>query len=150
MPDSVVSWGPCQFPTLGFVVARYMQHTEFEPEDYWTIDVEYRQGVCALAGWGGCFRLAYRAILTWMAPVAEDARTNFVWERGRVYDHCTAAILYELCVACGRFTVVDMTGRAQSKPKPLPLTTVRVCVVCKGDTAALAADREPWYRVRAG
>ena len=44
VPDSVVSWGPCQFPTLGFVVARYMQHTEFEPEDYWTIDVEYRQG----------------------------------------------------------------------------------------------------------
>ncbi|KAI6113286.1 DNA topoisomerase [Pisolithus croceorrhizus] len=33
----VVSYGPCQFPTLGFVVARYNQVKSFTPEDFWYI-----------------------------------------------------------------------------------------------------------------
>lgn len=35
--DSVVSYGPCQFPTLGFVVERYLQRINFVPEPFWFI-----------------------------------------------------------------------------------------------------------------
>ena len=32
-----ISYGPCQFPTLGFVVSRYEQIQEFVPETFWYI-----------------------------------------------------------------------------------------------------------------
>ena len=33
----VISYGPCQFPTLGFVVSRYNQVKNFVPETFWFI-----------------------------------------------------------------------------------------------------------------
>lgn len=34
---NVVSYGPCQFPTLGFIVDRYKKIKEFVPEKFWSI-----------------------------------------------------------------------------------------------------------------
>eukprot|EP00347_Sterkiella_histriomuscorum_P011161 403373519 len=36
----VLSYGPCQFPTLGFVVERFTKVSKFEPEKYWTITIQ--------------------------------------------------------------------------------------------------------------
>jgi len=33
--------GPCQFPTLGFVVRRYLEVERFIPEPFWKIEVKY-------------------------------------------------------------------------------------------------------------
>ena len=35
---SVLSYGPCQMPTLSFVVERYLLIKNFKPEKYWYID----------------------------------------------------------------------------------------------------------------
>lgn len=35
--DSLISYGSCQFPTLGFVVERYKQVQAFVPEPFWKI-----------------------------------------------------------------------------------------------------------------
>lgn len=37
--------GPCQFPTLGFVVDQYKKVEAFIPEDFWKIDMEYKDPV---------------------------------------------------------------------------------------------------------
>ncbi|CCW65644.1 unnamed protein product [Phytomonas sp. EM1] len=37
----VLSFGPCQFPTLGFVVRRYWEQRAFVPEDYFTLSVRH-------------------------------------------------------------------------------------------------------------
>ena len=37
--DGLVSYGPCQFPTLGFVVEQYLRRNNFNPEPFWTIEV---------------------------------------------------------------------------------------------------------------
>jgi DNA topoisomerase IA len=33
--------GPCQFPTLGFVVDQYKKVEAFIPENFWKIDMAY-------------------------------------------------------------------------------------------------------------
>lgn len=38
LTDRVVSYGSCQFPTLGFVVERYRAIQSFVPEDFWKIE----------------------------------------------------------------------------------------------------------------
>src|SRR5699024_4285999 len=38
---SIISYGSCQFPTLGFVVERWKQRENFVPQPFWFIDVVY-------------------------------------------------------------------------------------------------------------
>ena len=37
LADQLISYGSCQFPTLGFVVERYKQVQAFIPEPFWKI-----------------------------------------------------------------------------------------------------------------
>lgn len=41
LPD-LVSYGPCQFPTLGFVVERFLQRERFRSEPFWRIELSHR------------------------------------------------------------------------------------------------------------
>lgn len=34
-----ISYGPCQFPTLGFIVERFQQIRGFQSEKFWNIDL---------------------------------------------------------------------------------------------------------------
>jgi len=37
LADQLISYGSCQFPTLGFVVERYKQVQAFVPEPFWKL-----------------------------------------------------------------------------------------------------------------
>lgn len=37
----LLSYGACQFPTLGFVVDRYWERESFQPETFWSIAVTH-------------------------------------------------------------------------------------------------------------
>jgi DNA topoisomerase-3 len=37
----MISYGSCQFPTLGFVVDRYLRVRNFTPEPFWYIRVHH-------------------------------------------------------------------------------------------------------------
>jgi DNA topoisomerase-3 len=37
LSDSLISYGSCQFPTLGFVVERFNAVNNFIPEQFWKI-----------------------------------------------------------------------------------------------------------------
>lgn len=69
--DRIVSYGSCQFPTLGFVVEQYLKIVKFVPENFWSLKLE-----------------AHRA----------STKTRFTWKRNRLFDRLICTILYEACV----------------------------------------------------
>ena len=71
-----LSLGPCQFPTLGFVVSRYNQVKSFVAESFWFI---YLSALCRSS--------------------AERGETVFTWRRGHLFDFDVAFAIYEAALA---------------------------------------------------
>ncbi|KAI2470430.1 prokaryotic type I DNA topoisomerase [Annulohypoxylon bovei var. microspora] len=95
----VVSYGSCQFPTLGFVVDRYFKVRNFKPEPFWSIKVMHKR---------------------------EGIDVNFSWSRHRLFDRASVVVLYERCLAAKTAKVVKVQEKPTKKWKPLPLTTVEL------------------------
>ncbi|KAI0243784.1 DNA topoisomerase, partial [Massospora cicadina] len=95
----VISYGSCQFPTLGFVVERYLKRRDFVPEQFSKIAMAYtRDGI----------------------DVA------FHWRRGQLYDPIVCVLLYEMCMENCMAHVTSYDTRPTTKWRPLPLTTVEL------------------------
>lgn len=105
----VVSYGPCQFPTLGFVVDRFERIRNFVPEEFWYIQlqVDSEEGL-------------------------EKLSTTFQWERGHIFDRHSVISLYEMCLELGgdEAKVCDLKSKPATKYRPFPLTTVELQKNC--------------------
>ncbi|MBE7180150.1 MAG: hypothetical protein INR71_02895, partial [Terriglobus roseus] len=95
--SKLISYGSCQFPTLGFVVDRYFRVARFVPEPFWRIDVGHQK---------------------------DGVKVKFNWKRGRLFDRMATTIIFERCLSARTATVVKMETKPTTKRKPLPLTTV--------------------------
>ncbi|KAF2030689.1 DNA topoisomerase 3-beta [Setomelanomma holmii] len=95
----VISYGSCQFPTLGFVVDRYLRVRNFVPEPFWYIRVTH---------------------------VKTDIEVKFNWRRGHLFDRMTVIILFERCLLAKTAKVTKTAKKPTKKWKPLPLTTVEL------------------------
>ncbi|KAF3924116.1 Helicase [Dactylellina cionopaga] len=98
-PDALISYGSCQFPTLGFVVERYMRVKNFVPETFWYLKLVH---------------------------VRDETTTTFNWDRSRLFDRMTVVVLYESCMAGNSALVKNVARKPTRKYKPLPLTTVEL------------------------
>ncbi|KAF6820447.1 DNA topoisomerase [Colletotrichum sojae] len=94
-----VSYGSCQFPTLGFVVDRYFRVQKFVPEPFWSIKVMHSR---------------------------DGKKANFSWSRNRLFDRMSVIILYERCIGAKKAKVTKVQEKPTRKWKPLPLTTVEL------------------------
>ncbi|KAF4321747.1 hypothetical protein BBO99_00004297 [Phytophthora kernoviae] len=99
----VISYGPCQFPTLGFVVERFLKIQNFEREAFYYINITHQQ-----TGQSD-------------API-----TTFKWKRDRLYDRMACLCIYECLVESQTAKVDSVDKRPSWKRKPLPLTTVEL------------------------
>ncbi|XP_069123502.1 DNA topoisomerase 3-alpha-like [Argopecten irradians] len=99
LSDQLISYGSCQFPTLGFVVERYKQVQAFVPEPFWKIKVTHKQ---------------------------DDNTIEFNWKRVRLFDNTACLILYEHCTENPTATVKDVRCKSKSKWRPQPLDTVEL------------------------
>lgn len=97
--SKMISYGSCQFPTLGFVVDRYFRVQNFVPETFWRIDVSHQR---------------------------DGVNAKFKWNRVRLFDRMTTTIIFERCLAARTATVTKMETKPTTKYKPRPLTTVEL------------------------
>lgn len=63
-----MSYGPCQFPTLGFVVERYQQRMVFVPEDFWALKLSIEKN---------------------------GTQVQFSWRRERLFDRFSCLLFFE-------------------------------------------------------
>ncbi|KAI1878085.1 uncharacterized protein JN550_000267 [Neoarthrinium moseri] len=99
LTSKVISYGSCQFPTLGFVVDRYFRVKNFKPEPFWSIKVLHKR---------------------------EGIDVHFAWARNRLFDRAAVIILYERCLSAKMAEVTKVQEKPTKKWKPLPLTTVEL------------------------
>lgn len=93
----IIYTGSCQFPTLGFVVERYLRVKKFKPEKFWGIKVMHlRDGI----------------------------KVNFLWKRVHLFDRAAVIIMLERCLTAKQAKVTKVNQKPTSKWRPLPLTTV--------------------------
>ena len=120
--NSVVSYGPCQFPTLGFVVERWARIETFVPEDFWFLELTLRipinnptQGNTPIPGNNNNNNNNNP-----MRPVV------FSWKRNRLYDRMATLALYGSCLDVEQAVVTQLSGRPKNKWRPVPLATVEL------------------------
>ncbi|KAL9097947.1 MAG: hypothetical protein Q9163_006296 [Psora crenata] len=97
--NKTISYGSCQFPTLGFVVDRYFKVRKFIPERFWSIKVIHKRDGMDVA---------------------------FSWRRNRLFDRAAVVILFERCLTARSATITKLEKKPTSKWRPLPLTTVEL------------------------
>lgn len=95
--DMLISYGSCQFPTLGFVVERFLAINQFKSEPYWKIKVtDDRDGIFV----------------------------EFKWSRVRLFEKIPCQIFLDMCLERPEAKVEKVTCKPKNKWRPLPLDTV--------------------------
>ncbi|XP_012057921.1 PREDICTED: DNA topoisomerase 3-alpha-like [Atta cephalotes] len=97
--DLLISYGSCQFPTLGFVVERFLAIDRFKSEPYWKLKVmDDREGISV----------------------------EFKWVRVRLFEKMPCQIFLDICLEQPEATVEKVTCKPKSKWRPLPLDTIEL------------------------
>ena len=95
----MISYGSCQFPTVGFVVERYKAIEQFVPEPFWKIKVIHELDSC---------------------------KVEFNWKRIRLFDHTATQIYHDICLENPKAKVEAVKTKPKSRWRPLPMDTVEL------------------------
>jgi len=101
--DKTISYGPCQFPTLGFIVDSYIKHIKHVPEPYWTITpvIEKNGMTCSLK-----------------------------WQRKRLFCKLITFSIYSSVLESPNAKILSMNSTKKNRLPPFPLTTVEMQKRC--------------------
>ncbi|KAL0992506.1 hypothetical protein UPYG_G00094240 [Umbra pygmaea] len=99
LANQLISYGSCQFPTLGFVVERFKSIQAFIPETFYKIKVLHE---------------------------VDEECVEFSWKRNRLFNHTACLVLYQICMEDPIATVMSISSKPKSKWRPLPLDTVEM------------------------
>lgn len=100
LDSSLISFGPCQTPTLGFCVERHDQIQTFKPEPYWVLQV---------------------TVLT------SDKRViTLNYQTGRIFDKEAAKVLLQKVKTFSSLKVTNVTSKEKVKSRPIALNTVEL------------------------
>ena len=99
LSEQLISYGSCQFPTVGFVVERYKAIENFIPEPFWKIRVTHELDLC---------------------------KVEFNWNRNRLFDHTAAQVYHDICLENPIAKVVEVKSKPKNRWRPLPMDTVEL------------------------
>ena len=105
MDSSLISYGPCQTPTLGFCVERHDQILTHKPETYYVLQVQ---------------------VLATNAALNSTQKMNIDWERERCFDKDVAVMFLNLIKTENTARIVSVTKKEKQKEKPIALNTVEL------------------------
>lgn len=103
LDSSLISYGPCQTPTLGFCVDRHDQIQTHKPEAYSVLQVTVETG-----------------------GVSGQQRVQLEWERVRCFDKEVAVMFLNLIKTEGHGNVVSIVKKEKQKERPIALNTVEL------------------------
>ncbi|CAG0921960.1 unnamed protein product [Notodromas monacha] len=99
----LLSYGPCQTPTLGFCVERHDQIQGFKPEPYWTLSVKTK---------------------------VSESELRLSWGRVRSFDKEVAQLFFNRVKVHSEAKIVKISSKEKSKSRPLALNTVEMLRSC--------------------
>ncbi|KAJ6141310.1 hypothetical protein N7470_010206 [Penicillium chermesinum] len=88
LKEKVISYGSCQFPTLGFVVDRYLRVKNFKPETFWSIKVMLQR---------------------------EGKKVNFLWKRVHLFDRAAVTMMLERCLVAKEAKVTKVNQKPKNR-----------------------------------
>nr|XP_015221342.1 PREDICTED: DNA topoisomerase 3-beta-1 [Lepisosteus oculatus] len=100
LDSSLISFGPCQTPTLGFCVERHDKIQSFKPELYWVLQAKVSKG--------------------------KDGPLTLDWDRVRVFDREVAQMFLNMIKTTREARVESVTKKEKAKQRPLALNTVEM------------------------
>ncbi|XP_067861629.1 DNA topoisomerase 3-beta-1 [Heptranchias perlo] len=100
LDSSLISFGPCQTPTLGFCVERHDKIQSFKPEAYWVLQAK-------------------------ISNCAGDSMT-LDWDRVRVFDREVAQMYLNMTKATRETKVESVSKKEKVKQRPQALNTVEM------------------------
>jgi DNA topoisomerase III len=101
LDSTLVSYGPCQTPTLTFCVDRLDKIKSFKPETYWYLDVELQHEKSASA-------------------------FGVKWSRVHLFDKEVVYLFYNEVRSCETAVVTKVSLQEKSKQRPIALNTVEL------------------------
>ena len=99
LDSAVISYGPCQTPTLGFCVDRMDEIQTFSPEQFWTLDITIDTG---------------------------NGLVSLDWARGRVFDQSIADMFLKMLQKETIFECTSIKVSESRRPRPKPMNTVEL------------------------
>jgi len=100
----MITYGPCQTPTLGFVVDQAEKIKKFVPEAFWKLEADAFDN-------------------------EHGRRFIFKWCRGRIFDRLVTKALFSNVQELKIATVVEVKRQKATLPRPMGLNTVKLLQV---------------------
>ncbi|KAM0677623.1 Karyopherin transporter [Binucleata daphniae] len=134
----VLSYGSCQIPTLGFVVARMVEIENFVAEKYYSLELLIREAANVhknkTNSENGSLSAnkAKRSDACGIA-VINDKKSNedvFTWDRGPIYDKNLSIYVLNMMNKHSYCIIKFKNTKEVQKTKPLPLRTVEFQKAC--------------------
>lgn len=105
----VITYGPCQFPTLNFVVDRADQIRNFVQEEFYYLDLIIEKE---------------------NSKTGDICSVSFNWERDRLYDRQIAYLFLLDCLEQLTGKITKVTKYERKRYRPIPLNTVEFTKLC--------------------